>query len=221
MFSEDELVMISDLQHLAFCERQCALICLEQQWAENRFTVLGDILHEKVHKLESEKRADVIISRSLRLVSYRLGLTGQADGVEFHLCKDGNGINISGREGKWKPFPVEYKKGKPKENNIDAVQLCAQAFCLEEQFNKRIDSGALFYGEKRRRQPVEFDAGLRGETVQLIERLHGLIQAGKTPAAEYNKKCKSCSLVNICLPKLNSAIKKQRYEQLLFFAGDE
>ncbi|MBU2514678.1 CRISPR-associated protein Cas4 [bacterium] len=221
MYNEDDLVMISALQHLAFCKRQCALIHLEQQWAENRFTVLGEILHEKVHKFESDTRADCITARSLRLVSYELGLTGQADVVEFYRCKpEKSGIKIPGKKGKWLPFPVEYKKGKPKTDNIDRVQLCAQAICLEEQLVWPIQSGALFYGDKRRRQQVNFDGVLRLETIQLAKKLHDLISSGKTPAPNYSNKCKSCSLYNICNPKLSSLIKQKKYEEILF-AEDE
>jgi len=221
MYCEDDLLMISALQHLAFCERQCALIHLEQQWAENRFTVLGDLLHEKVHRFESDVQGDCITARSLRLVSYELGLTGQADVVEFHRCKNQKeGIEISGKKGKWIPFPVEYKKGKPKVDNIDRVQLCAQAICLEEQLQISIYKGALFYGEKRRRQQVSLDSELRQETIRLTIKLHELLPFGKTPAPDYTKKCRSCSLYDICNPKLTGFIKRKKYEEILF-AEDE
>ncbi len=221
MYPEEDLLMISALQHLAFCERQCALIHLEQQWAENRFTVLGELLHENVHQSKSEKKADCIIARSVRLVSYNLGLTGQADVVEFHLCKsDAKGTAIPGRKGLWCPFPVEYKRGKPKKDNIDAVQLCAQAICLEEQLKLSIPEGAIFYGEKRRRTNICFDDNLREETKRLTEKLHRLISKGVTPKPEYEKRCKSCSLFDICNPKLNSVIKRKRYEEILFQEDD-
>ena len=222
MYSEENLLMISALQHLAFCERQCALIHLEQQWAENRYTVLGELLHEKVHSVESDLRTDCVTARSLRLASYVLGLTGQADVVEFHRCKkeEDSGIKISGKEGEWLPFPVEFKKGKPKMDNIDEVQLCAQAICLEEQLSISIHSGALFYGDKRRRQQVIFDTILRKETIQLSKNLHDLISSEKTPAPIYSKKCQSCSLYDICNPKLSNFIKRKQYEKILF-AEDE
>ncbi len=175
------------------------------------------MLHEKVHSSENESRKGCITARSLRLASYTLGLTGQADVVEFHRCEKGeSGMKISGKKGRWFPFPVEYKKGKPKADNIDKVQLCAQAICLEEQLCVTIQSGALFYGDKRRRQPVTFNSELRQETIQLTKKLHDLISYGKTPAPNYTKKCRSCSLYDICNPKLNDFIKQKRYEEILF-----
>ncbi len=216
MYSDENLLMISALQHLAFCERQCALIHLEQQWEENRHTVLGELLHERVHAGEKESRGDCISIRSLRLVSYRLGLTGQADLVEFQRSIPGKGASLPGRDGQWLPYPVEYKKGKPKADNIDEVQLCAQALCLEEQLSVKIPEGALFYGAKKRRHPVSFSPELRKQTEDLAGRLHELIHSGKTPPADYSSKCKSCSLVEVCQPKWNEMMKRTRYEELLF-----
>lgn len=217
MYSENDLLMISALQHLAFCERQCALIHIEQQWAENRFTALGEILHEKVHSEGHEKRKDCITARSLRLVSYKLGLTGQTDVVEFHQCvKSEKGVALPDYDGYWKPYPVEYKKGKPKANNVDKIQLCAQAICLEEQLDVKIGGGALFYGEKRHRQLVEFSSELREETATMAERLHELVVNGKTPSAVYSQKCDHCSLYDICNPKLSGLVSQRNYEKTLF-----
>jgi CRISPR-associated exonuclease Cas4 len=193
MFSEDELLPISALQHLLFCERQCALIHIECVWDENRLTAEGRILHEKVHTEGDEKRKDVKITRGLRLRSLRLGLAGIADFVEFH--KD----SITK---KWLPFPVEYKRGKPKTEKCDAVQLCAQVLCLEEMLDVAIPRGALFYGQTRRREDVVFDEALRRLTEQTAEKLHLLFDNGITPNAIYEKKCDSCSLVGLCLPKI-------------------
>lgn len=190
MFSEDELLPLSALQHLLFCERQCALIHIEQAWAENRLTVEGKNLHAKVHEADDESRGDLRIVRGLRLRSLRLGLVGQADVVEFH--KQGNA---------WVPFPVEYKRGKPKPEPCDEVQLCAQAICLEEMTGQSILEGAIFYGQPRRRHPVSFDGVLRAETETTAKRLRELIGRGKTPPAINEKKCESCSLLDICMPK--------------------
>ena len=218
MYTEDRLVMISALQHLAFCERQCALIHVEQLWAENRLTVLGELLHEKVHAERGESRGDIRIARSLKLASYRLGLVGQSDVVEFRRCKQKDGaIRLHGREGWWKPFPIEYKKGKPKENMVDEVQLCAQTMCLEEQLDTEISEGALFYGERKRRHPVDFNVSLRERTERLAARLHAIVEKGETPVPEYGKKCKSCSLFDLCNPSWNRCNqKRQQYEKTLF-----
>lgn len=191
MFSEDELLPLSALQHLLFCERQCALIHIEQAWAENRLTAEGRILHERVHEREDESRGDVRIARGLRLRSLKLGLTGMADVVEFHRQADG----------RWTPFPVEYKRGKPKPDERDTIQLCAQALCLEKMLGAAIPDGALFYGVTRRRQDVAFTAELRALTAETAARLHRLLKNGVTPPAVYEKKCDNCSLKKLCLPE--------------------
>lgn len=193
-YSEDELVPLSALQHLIFCERQCALIHVEQLWIENLYTAEGRIMHEKTDSGIRESRGNVRIEYGMPLRSLRLGLVGKADVVEFHLIKEKP-------KQKWQAFPVEYKRGKPKKDNCDKVQLCAQAMCLEEMLNVDIFEGALFYGKTRRRQDVEFNKGLRQETENAAKRVHELIRAGKTPKPEYTSKCDSCSFVGICLPK--------------------
>lgn len=191
VYSEDQLIPLSALQHLLFCERQCALIYLEQMWDENRLTVEGRILHEKVHDGEDESRGDIRIARGLRLRSLRLGLTGQADVVEFHRQPDGS----------LRPFPVEYKRGRPKPDICDEAQLCAQAMCLEEMLGMEISEGAIFYGQPRRRHPVAFTAELRAQTEAAARRAHELLEGRVTPPAVYEKKCDNCSLVHRCLPK--------------------
>ncbi len=201
MLSEADLLPISALQHLIFCERQCALIHIEQQWTENRFTAEGRIMHERVHEAAAESRGEVRIVRGLRLRSLQLGLIGIADVVELHRDPD-QGVAVAGISGQWRPFPVEYKRGKPKANACDEVQLCAQAMCLEEMLDCAIASGALFYGRTRRRKDIAFDAALRETVTDAASRLHALVAAGITPPAEYGKKCESCSLQDICLPKV-------------------
>lgn len=190
-YPEDQLIPISALQHVLFCERQCALIYLEQIWDENRLTAEGRILHERVHSGEDESRGDVRIARGLRLRSLKLGVTGQADVVEFHRQPDGT----------WKPFPVEYKRGRPKPDICDEVQLCAQAMCLEEMLSVFVEEGAIFYGQPRRRHPVVFTDRLRQETEAAAQRVRELLQQGITPPAVYERKCKNCSLVEKCMPK--------------------
>jgi CRISPR-associated exonuclease Cas4 len=190
MFDAHALLPISGLQHLVYCERQWALIHIEQQWAENRLTAQGRVLHEVVDEAPDESRRGVRIVRSLALRSMRLGITGKADVVEFPL--HGNGP----------PFPVEYKRGKPKANLSDEAQLCAQALCLEEMLGTAVPVGALYYGKPRRRTEAIFTPELRAETERLAARMHALY-AARTPLAVYEKKkCGNCSLVELCQPKL-------------------
>lgn len=208
MYREDELIAISALQHMAFCERQCALIHVEQVWAENRLTAEGRVLHERVHDAGAESRGEVRTVRGLRLRSLRLGLSGVADVVEFHA--DSEGVPVPGLRGTWTPFPVEFKRGRPKPDGCDDIQLCAQAMCLEEMLDAAIDEGALFYGQPRRRHPVAFDEALRARTEELARRTHELIGSGRTPPAVYAKKCDSCSLFDLCKPQTIGAGKSAR-----------
>lgn len=203
MYSEDDLLPISGLQHLHFCERQWGLIHLEQQWEENRLTAEGRLLHDRVHEAGSETRPGVVIARGLHLHSFRLGLTGVADVVEFQQAEDAaeGAIQLPERRGWWRLFPVEYKRGEPKADACDEVQLCAQALCLEETLGAAIRGGALFYGQKRRRTDVPFDEELRARTEGLARRMHQLFAAGITPPAVYSKKCDRCSLYDRCLPR--------------------
>lgn len=203
MFSDDDLLPLSGLQHMEFCERQWALIHIEQVWAENRLTAEGRVLHERVHDSEAEGRPDVVICRGLPLRSSRLGLSGQADVVEFERASQENpgAVAMPGRSGYWRPFPVEYKRGRPKHGACDEVQLCAQALCLEEALGVSIRDGALFYGTPRRRHAVQFSEGLRAKTEALSARMHDLFRSGVTPSPIYGKKCESCSLRELCMPK--------------------
>jgi CRISPR-associated exonuclease Cas4 len=204
MYSEDDLLMLSALQHIAFCERQCALIHIEQVWKENRLTAQGRLMHERVHGQENETRGDIRSVRGLRLRSLELGIAGVADLVEFHRCTEAEaGITLAGAKGKWRVFPVEYKRGKPKKDRCDEVQLCAQAMCLEEMLTTKILTGALYYGAQVKRHEVEFDTSLRDETINAAHRLHILVESGKTPPAKYEKKCDSCSMEDLCCPHLS------------------
>jgi CRISPR-associated exonuclease Cas4 len=181
---------ISALQHLLYCERQCALIHVERLWVENFFTADGRVLHERAHEGPSESRPGVRIARGLSLRSERLGVHGQADVVEFH--RDG------------RVLPIEYKRGKPKSHRADEVQLCAQALCLEEMLGVAIGEGRLFYGQTRRRMDVPIDESLRGLTESLVARLRRMIDACETPPPVFeSKKCGACSLIEICLPRLS------------------
>jgi CRISPR-associated exonuclease Cas4 len=188
---EENLIMISALQHFAFCPRQCALIHIEQVWQESGLTAEGRIMHEKVHEQDWESRGNVRLEYGLPLRSLRLGLIGKADVVEFHRLD----------KNRWQPFPVEYKRGKPKVDHCDMIQICAQAMCLEEMLNVSVPSGAIFYGRTRRRLDVSFDDTLRKETEDAASQARQLIASGKTPLPVYEKRCKSCSLIEECLPK--------------------
>lgn len=192
MYTDDDLVPISALQHLQYCERQCALIHIEQVWAENVFTAEGRVMHDRAHGKGYETRGDLRTAFGLRLRSLRLGLVGQADVVEFRRQPDGV----------WLPFPVEYKRGHPKANDCDRIQLCAEALCLEEMKGLPVAEGALYYGETHHRFDVTFDAALRERTAALCVRLHAFLSAGATPVAAYEKgKCGTCSLLETCLPQ--------------------
>ncbi len=210
MYDEDDLLPISALSHLAYCERRCALIHIEGAWAENLFTAEGRELHERAHEAGTVMREGVRTCRGLRLRSLRLGLTGQADVVEFHRCDEDSrqsdegavpGVPLAGLPGLWRPFPVEYKRGRPKPDIGDEVQLCAQALCLEEMLNTSVPAGAIFYGQPRRRTDVTFGPELRRQTEALAPHLHEFIAAGVTPPAQYEKKCRGCSMLSLCMPK--------------------
>ncbi len=192
-YDESELLPISALQHLMFCPRQCALIHTEQVWDDNVLTAEGRIAHENVDEGGAESRSGRRIVYGLPLRSFRLGLIGKADVVE---------IFGAGGE-RVRAFPVEHKRGRPKQKDCDRVQLCAQALCLEEMLGVTVEEGALFYGKTRRRENVVFDSGLRKLTVTAAKELHRLLGSGVTPRAEYGKKCKSCSLIEHCLPKIS------------------
>lgn len=200
-WSEDEYLQLSGLQHFIFCRRQWALIHVEDQWADNFRTIDGQIMHENVHNKEfRESRGDLLTVRGLAVHSSRLGVSGQCDAVEFHRGSDG--ISLSGREGLWLPYPVEYKRGKPKKNCADEMQLCGQAMCLEEMLCCAIPEGALYYGEPRRRTVVAFTSELRSQVLDSLAEMHELYQRRYTPKVKPSKACNACSMKDLCVPKL-------------------
>ena len=202
MYPPDDCLMISGLQHFRFCRRQWALIHIEQQWAENVRTVEGNFLHERAHNEQlRESRGDLLIVRGLRVQSLTLGLTGQCDVVEFRR-DDAHGVPLAGKHGLWLPYPVEYKRGAPKQDSCDELQLCAQAMCLEEMLCCSIPEGALFYGEPRRRTVVLFTPELRETVRRDSDEMHQLYHRGHTPKAKPSKSCNACSLKELCLPQL-------------------
>lgn len=210
MYAEEDYLMLSGIQHFAFCRRQWAMIHIEQQWAENYRTTAGELMHRKAHDEGSfEKRGDLLIVRGLRIVSRELGLSGQCDVVEFH--ENEKGIAVFGYDGKWDLVPIEYKHGSPKENNADELQLCAQAVCLEEMFQTDVPEGLLYYGEKRRRSLVKFTDDLRFEVKKMADEMHALFQRGHTPNVKPTKQCKACSLENLCVPRLQKSIRVREY----------
>lgn len=200
-YREEDFLQLSGLQHFRFCRRQWALIHIEQQWAENYCTTDGAILHENAHNgAFSESRGEVCITRDMRVFSATLGVSGACDVLEFH--RGAAGIPLKGKEGLWQPYPVEYKRGRPKEHTADALQLCAQAMCLEEMLCCEIPEGALYYGEIRRRKEVSFTPELRQEVQSLLDEMHTLYDRGYTPRVKPTKGCNACSLKERCLPKL-------------------
>lgn len=214
-YNEDNYLMISGIQHFSFCRRQWALIHVEQQWVENVHTVIGELMHKKAHApYLMEKRNDVLVSRALPVFSHILGICGECDVVEFYKSDDG--VKLHGHRGSYNIYPIEYKKGKPKQSEEDILQLAAQSMCLEEMFSTDIQEGALFYGETRRRETVKITEELKQQVKDMVEEMHQYYNRRYTPKVKTNKRCVSCSLRDICLPKLNKAISVKRYiEQAL------
>jgi CRISPR-associated exonuclease Cas4 len=212
VYSEEDLLPVSALSQLVFCERRAALMLLERLWADNVFTAEGALLHEQSHYPTVECRREWRVVRGLWLHSFQLGLYGQADVVEFRRLshKSANGVLLPGVDGWWQPFPVEFKRGSLRREASFEVQLCAQAVCLEEMLGAPVRYGALYYGKTRRRLELELSEELRDRTRAAAEHLHELVAARKTPRAVFRKKCLSCSLLELCLPTAMSPKKSVR-----------
>lgn len=203
-YSQDDYLMISGIQHFKFCRRQWALIHVEQQWAENEHTVIGELMHKKAHDpYLTEKRKDILVVRALPVSSRSMGVSGECDIVEFHKCEDG--VKLYGHRGTYSLYPIEYKKGKPKASNEDELQLMAQAMCLEEMFSTKITEGAIFYGETRRRKPIVFTDELRDEVKKIFGEMHDYYDRNYTPKVKTSKRCVSCSLKDIFMPKIDKS----------------
>lgn len=199
MYSEDDYLQLSGIQHFAFCRRQWALIHIEQQWEENLRTTDGKIMHENVHNHDfNEKRGDLVITRAMAVSSSRLGISGECDAVE--LRRSDSGIGLYGLDGRYTVTPVEYKRGEPKEDDCDVLQLTAQAMCLEDMLCCNIPFGYLYYGEIRRRVKVIFDKDIRQRVEDMVKEMHDLYRWKHTPKVKRRKACNACSLKNICLP---------------------
>ena len=200
-YPEESFLQLSGLQHFAFCRRQWALIHVEDQWAENYRTMDGQLFHQKAHDTRfAETRGDRVVKRGVRVYSATLGVSGACDVVEFSRQEDG--ITLAGHPGLWQPYPVEYKRGKPKKHSADELQLCAQAMCLEEMLCCAVPEGALYYGEPRRRTVVPFTPELRGQVQDNLKEMHELYKRRHTPKVKPSKACNACSLKVLCLPKL-------------------
>ena len=209
-YREEEWLDVAGIQHFLFCRRQWALIHIEQQWQENLRTVEGQIVHEKCHDGSlHESRGDLLVARALRISSAKLGVSGVSDVVEFHREK--TGARLHGQEGFWRPVPVEYKRGKPKEDEEDVSQLVLQALCLEEMLCCHISVGYLFYDEIHRRQKVEITQDLRDFVLRTPAEMHKEYSRRATPKVKVTKKCRSCSLKDLCLPKLEKAVDVSDY----------
>lgn len=158
-------------------------------------------MHERAHDAElKERRGDLLITRDMQVFSSTLGISGACDVVEFRRSEAG--VPLHGQAGLYQPFPVEYKRGSPRADTSNALQLCAQAMCLEEMLCCEIPEGALYYGEIRRRETVELTRELRQEVRDCLSEMHTLYQKGYTPKVKPTKACNACSLKELCLPKL-------------------
>lgn len=209
-YDEEDFLALSGVQHFAFCRRQWALIHIEGLWAENTRTVLGSHLHEHAHDASLDGvRGGVITVRGMPVHSRRLGVSGACDVVEFH--PDPNGVTLHGRDGTYAIYPVEYKRGAPKDDDCDRLQLCAQALCMEEMLAARIHEGALFYGETRRRERVEFDDALRGQVFTMFNEMHQHYDRRYTPKPKRTKSCNACSMRDVCLPALGKSENVRNY----------
>lgn len=200
---DKRLISLSALQHYAFCPRQCALIHNEQAWAENFLTAQGKALHERVDSSEPEVRKGIRFERTVHVAAEKLGISGILDLVERDL-----------KTGELKP--VEYKRGKPKLEPIDEIQLCAQALCLEEMIGQTINEGALWYMQTRHRLPIIFSPELRTKTLATIAEVRSLLNSGTTPLPKYSKRCKACSLIDLCQPQLLERDRSKRYVERVF-----
>lgn len=214
-YKEEDFLLLSGIQHFAFCRRQWALIHIEQQWEENVRTFEGRTMHENAHNpLFKEKRGEVLTVRAMKIFSRELGVSGECDVVEFHA--DSQGIPLRERQGLYRVVPVEYKRGVPKEHDADELQLTAQAMCLEEMLQAQIVGGYLYYGETKHRVEVVFSEELRKKVKNCFQEMHQYYQRGYTPKVKTGTKCKQCSLQNRCMPELCNNREVKNYIDLVF-----
>lgn len=212
--------MLSGLKHFQFCRRRWALVHIEQLWQENALTLDGHYMHERVHDSGfTEKRGSVLLSRAMPVRSRILKITGECDMVELYQSEEG--VPIQGREGRWKLYPVEYKRGRPDPRGADELQLCAQAMCLEEMFVTEIPEGAVYYGATHHRCTVPLTEKLRKQVTDSAIEMHRLFERGYTPRAKLTKACKSCSMYELCQPALTKQVSASEYvRRMLREEGD-
>lgn len=216
MYKEDDFLQLSGIQHFLFCQRQWCLIHLEQLWKENYLTTSGLLFHERVHdRSVHELRGNILSVRGLRILSNELGTSGQCDVVEFHRKKSLYSIKLGGYKGEWEVVPVEYKRGKQKVIDADRYQVVAQAICLEEMFNTKIENCYLYYGKTKNRELVNVKE-FRLRVVSCFEEMHILFKNGKTIKIVPTKACKSCSLKDFCLPAKQNNSRVSDYLSQLF-----
>lgn len=210
-YNEDSYLMLSGIQHFAFCRRQWALIHIDGMWEDNELTVEGKLLHENAHNTyRSESRGDVIISRAMPIFSRTLGLSGECDVVEFRRNAT-NGISVNGHQGLYTVYPVEYKRGSPKENLCDILQLTAQVMCLEEMLLCEIPEAALYYFETKHRLKVNITDELKENVRKYSEEMHTYYERQYLPRPKRKKGCNSCSHKDKCLPKLEKIMSAKTY----------
>lgn len=216
-YGEEDLLPISALQHLAFCERQCALIHVERLWADNDRTAEGHELHAKVDEGYKAYRKGLKQFSGVQVHSLELGIAGRLDVVELTKQEAGPDNCLFLRiAGHWTIAPVEFKRGKVKKHDADSVQLCAQALCLEEMTGCLVPTGSLFYAQTRRRTEIALDESLRQRTKQLILRHREIVSQNLLPGPVVKRHCKSCSLVDLCQPRLTNGARTSEYERELF-----
>lgn len=222
IYSEEDMLMLSGIQHYMFCPRQWALIHIEQQWDENRLTVEGQILHTNVdNPYYRQKNGNKITLRAVQIASKRLGLYGVTDAIE--LLPSDNRVNTIKHPvypGNWIPYPIEYKRGSSKPDERDEVQLTAQVICMEEMYDISITEAAIYYGEMKRREVINITPSLRELTISCADQMHRLYKSGMTPKAIKKASCRSCSLIDICMPQLVNKktvanyLKENLYEEI-------
>lgn len=217
-FEDDDMLMLSGIQHFMYCPRQWALIHIEQQWSDNRLTAEGELLHKNVdNPTYRQKNGNTITLRAVHVASHALGLYGICDAIELLPSESGkNSIRHPKYTGYWRLYPIEYKRGHGKPDDRDAVQLTAQVLCLEEMHGIHIPEAALFYNETRHRETVIIDERLRHLTYDLSKAMHTVYSRGITPKTVKQRGCRSCSLLDICIPELSKKTSVSYYLQKSF-----